>query len=128
MRIHNINNIKIAEVVSNEVIVGTIQDALNLMADVNYQGVPNMIIHEKNMVPDFFDLKTGLAGEILQKFSNYSMKLAVVGNFEKYQSRNLHAFIIESNRGNRIFFVPDVQTAKKKLIKSNSKNTSSTME
>ena len=48
-----------------------------------------------------------MAGEILQKFSNYRMKLAIIGEFEKYKSKSLKAFITESNRGNLIFFAPD---------------------
>jgi hypothetical protein len=119
MRIHHIGGKTIAEIISEGVLVNTVQDALDIMADASYQGATNMILHEKNLVPDFFDLKTGLAGEILQKFSNYHMRLAIVGDFVKYQSKSLHAFITESNRGNRVFFVPDVQTAKKKLTESN---------
>ena len=122
MRIYKINNIKTAEVVSDKVIINTVQNALDLMADANCQGATNMIIHESNIVPDFFDLKTGLAGEILQKFSNYNMKLSIVGNFEKYQSKSLHAFIVESNRGNRVFFVPDIETANQKLTENNKKD------
>ncbi len=115
IRVHHIGDKKIAEIISDGVLVSTVQDALDIMADASCQDATNMILHEKNIVPDFFDLKTGLAGEILQKFSNYHMKLAIVGNFEKYQSKSLHAFMIESNRGSHICFVPDVQTAKKKL-------------
>jgi hypothetical protein len=119
IRVHKINKKKIAEIVSEEMIFSTIQDALDVMADASYRGATNVIIHESNIVPDFFDLKTGLAGKILQKFSNYNMKLAIVGNFKKHQSKSLHAFMTESNRGNHIFFVPDVQTAKKKLADNN---------
>ena len=39
-----------------------------------------MIIHEKNITPEFFDLKNRMAGEILQKFSNYRIRLAIVGD------------------------------------------------
>jgi hypothetical protein len=115
IRIQEIHDEKIAEVVSNEIVVTTVQDALDVMANAYHQGAANVVIHERNIIPDFFDLKTGLAGEILQKFSNYNMKLSIVGDFEKYKSRSLHAFILESNRGNRVFFVPDTQTAKQKL-------------
>jgi Domain of unknown function (DUF4180) len=53
---------------------------------------------------DLFRLQTGLAGEIFQKFSNYNFKLAVVGDFSKYKSKNLQDFIRESNEGNIVFF------------------------
>ena len=37
-----------------------------------------LVLDEKNLSPDFFDLKTGLAGQVLQKFVNYRTKLAVI--------------------------------------------------
>ena len=85
------------------------------MADSTYQGSSKIIIHEKNIVPDFFDLKTGLAGEILQKFSTYQVHLAIVGNFDKYSSKSLRDFIYESNKYGRINFVESVTEAMAKL-------------
>ena len=35
------------------------------------------MLDEKDLSPDFFDLKTGLAGQVLQKFVSYRTKLAV---------------------------------------------------
>jgi hypothetical protein len=43
------------------------------------------------------------------------MKLAIVGDFEKFGSNSLNALIVESNRGKQVFFVPDVETAIVKL-------------
>jgi hypothetical protein len=37
-----------------------------------------LILDEKQLSADFFDLRTGLAGEVLQKFANYRARLAVV--------------------------------------------------
>lgn len=46
-----------------------------------------------------------LAGDILQKFSKYNIKLAIVGDFTKYKSKSLHDFIRKSNKENKIFFL-----------------------
>ena len=62
LHIHKINDEKIAEVVSDGIAVHKVQDMLDIMADANYQGAINMIINESNIVPDFFNLKTRLAG------------------------------------------------------------------
>ena len=81
------------------------QDALDLMADAVYRfGSSKIIISEKNLNPRFFDLKTGFAGSVLQKFSNYNVQLAVVGDFSKFESRSLKDFIYECNSKRRIFF------------------------
>jgi len=37
-----------------------------------------LVLDEKNLSPDFFELKTGLAGQVLQKFVSYRTKLAVI--------------------------------------------------
>ena len=37
-----------------------------------------LVLHEKDLSADFFDLRTGLAGEVLQKFTNYRARLAIV--------------------------------------------------
>ena len=99
-------------------ILTTPRDVIDLMGNADYYGARSIILDERNLQPEFFDLKTGVAGEILQKFSNYHMKLAIIGEFEKYKSNALNAFIIECNRGNSIFFTPDLETAVDKLAKS----------
>jgi hypothetical protein len=37
-----------------------------------------LIVTEADLCPEFFDLRTGLAGELLQKFANYRARLAIV--------------------------------------------------
>ena len=37
-----------------------------------------LIVDEKQLSMDFFDLRTGFAGEVLQKFTNYRARLAIV--------------------------------------------------
>jgi len=110
-KFHIINDITVAELIDNNFIINEVQDALDLMADLGSRGCNRMIIHERNLNWGFFDLKTRLAGEILQKFSNYNVRLAIIGDFSKYESKNLRDFIRESNRGNMIFFAEDLHTA-----------------
>lgn len=107
----SINNIVIAELTDDNLIISQTQDILDLIGDLVYYDCTRIIIHEKNLHPDFFNLKTGLAGDILQKFSNYRFKLAVAGDFSKYKSRSLADFIRESNKGKMIFFVDSAESA-----------------
>jgi hypothetical protein len=109
---------KIAELIADGVIITSEQDALDYMATAGYSGAGALIVHESQLPPEFFDLKTRLAGDILQKFSNYRMKLAIIGDFDKYESSSLQAFIRESNRGNLVFFVPDREAAIDRLGKA----------
>ena len=102
---HIIKDTKIAEVISDVNIINEIEDGIDLLGSLYYQGFDKIIIHEKNITPDFFDLKNGIAGEILQKFSTYRVRLAIVGDFSKYSSNSLKDFIFESNKGQHINFV-----------------------
>jgi hypothetical protein len=102
---HSFGGIKIAEIITNDIILTTTEDGLDLLGNLYYQGFDKIMIHEKNITPDFFDLKTKIAGDILQKFAQYRMPLAIVGDFSKFDSKNLRDFIFESNKGKQINFV-----------------------
>lgn len=96
--------------------IHTPQDALDLIAAVKYEtGCTALVLAKEQMEEDFFRLGTGLAGEVLQKFINYGMRLALVGDFSVYTSKSLQDFIRESNRGKDIFFVPTEAEALHKL-------------
>jgi hypothetical protein len=107
-----LNGISIAEIQANEIIVSNVDDALDLIGNCGYQGADCMILHEAALSPEFFDLKTKLAGDILQKFSTYNMRLAIVGDFGKYTSSSLKDFIYESNKGKHVNFVATAEEAK----------------
>ena len=60
-----------------------IADALSASIDTG-----GLLIDESQLGPDFFDLRTGLAGEVFQKFTNYRARLAVVvADESKYGGR-----------------------------------------
>jgi len=109
IKIHTIDDRKIAEIISDDIVLQTVEDAVDLIGNMSYQGFDKLIIHEENMISDFFELKNKIAGNILQKFSQYSMPLAIIGDFEKYESKSLNDFIFESNKGKQINFVTTVE-------------------
>jgi len=100
---------------SGKVIVNETQDALDLMAECSMLGASVIIMEARHFHPDFFVLKTRLAGDILQKFSNYRMKLAITGSFKETDSKSLHDFIFESNKQGHVIFVGSVTEAIEKL-------------
>ena len=89
IKIHTIDDRKIAEIISDNIVLQTVEDAVDLIGNMSYQGFDKLIIHEENIISDFFELKNKIAGNILQKFSQYSMPLAIIGDFEKYESKSL---------------------------------------
>lgn len=115
---HAVNGIKIVEVKSapNEIVLSDVQNALDFAMTIEYQYQTSKIILSKEaIVEDFFNLSSGIAGEILQKYTNYQIKLAIVGDFSQYTSKALRDYIYESNQGSNFFFVPTVAEAISKL-------------
>jgi hypothetical protein len=110
------NDVEIAIISSSEILITDVQSALDFMATVRYEaGCERIILNKSALCEDFFNLRTRLAGEILQKFINYNMKIAIVGDFSMYSSKSLKDFIYESNKGKDIFFLPNEKQAVEKL-------------
>lgn len=114
---HKINDTEIAEIISDNITIHTTEDALDLMGNIYYQGFDKIIIHQKNLTIAFFDLKNKMAGEILQKFSNYRIRLVIVGDFSCFTSKSLNDFIYESNKGKQVNFLTSVNDALDALSK-----------
>ena len=95
---------KIAIVRAEGLVIKSAADVLDMMADVAFGfDCKRIAISKENVTEEFFDLKTGLAGEILQKYVNYRIKLAIWGDFSTYSSKSLRDFIYESNKGEHVF-------------------------
>ena len=115
MNIEKLNQ-TVAAVRGEALLVSDPQEAMDLIATARYEtGCGALIIPKAALSEDFFRLSTGLAGEVLQKFVNYGMRVAIVGDFSHYTSKPLQDFIRESNRGKTVFFVATEQEALEKL-------------
>ena len=66
-----------------------------------------LMIPVSRLSPDFFKLSTGLAGGVLQKCTNYSFRVAIVGDISQYTAKSgpLRDFVYESNKRGDVRFV-----------------------
>jgi len=117
IEIIEINGVCLAEIVYDNIVLKNTQDAVDLIANCNYQGTSGIILREENVIDSFFDLKTKVAGDKLQKFSTYQSRLAIIGDFTKFTGNSLREFIRESNKLGRINFVGTMDEAKNCLTK-----------
>ena len=115
MEFREIDNTGIIEVIADGIVINNLEDGTDLIGNVYYQGYEKIIICMDNLTPDFFDLKTKLAGEILQKFSNYRVRLVILGDFSKVESKSLQDFIRESNNGKLVNFLGSKEEAVRRL-------------
>ncbi len=110
------NNIDVAVVSSDELLITDVQSAIDLVMTVKYEtGCTNIAVNKGAVVNEFFVLSTCLAGEILQKFINYGVRFAIYGDFSRYTSKPLKDFMYESNKGKDIYFQPTASLAVDKL-------------
>lgn len=50
---HTINNNQVAQISSDKIIVSSAEDATDLLGNMYYQGIEKIILHQKNITPDF---------------------------------------------------------------------------
>lgn len=94
-----------AIVTDDHVVVASIHDGMDLIGNASYLGAGHVVAKDRHFSSAFFDLKTGLAGDVLQKFANYRMKLTIEGDWRQVNSEALRDFIRECNRGDAIEFL-----------------------
>lgn len=117
IEILSVNNVNIIELKSEKEEFKTTQDFLDIVGTCMFNDAYKVIIHEDNITPNFFDLSTKLAGEVLQKFTIYNIELAIIGDFSKYNSQSLKDFIYESNKHKKVNFLSSLDEAKLILSK-----------
>jgi hypothetical protein len=98
----------IIEVVGSTLTAGTIDDLFGIIFQHRCSAI---IIKRECLADGFFDLSTGVAGEILQKFSNYRKRLAIVGDYADIRNKALKDFMYESNKTGQILFVGSAEEA-----------------
>ena len=78
-------------------------------------GRGGLLLDESQLSAEFFDLRTGLAGEVLQRFTNYRARLAiVVADPAAYGSR--FAELVHEHRAHAVVrFFGDAQQARRWL-------------
>lgn len=74
-----------------------------------------LLLDEKQLGEKFFDLRTGLAGEVLQKFTNYRVRLAIVIADANAYGGRFSELIREHRTHNAVRFFDSAQRARQWL-------------
>lgn len=92
-----------------DMLIATEDDALELVAFCGESGTQRLLVHTDNLPAEFFDLHSGLAGNILLKLSNYRIILAAVIPPDKIGTGRFSEMVLETNRGRefRVFNTRD---------------------
>jgi PadR family transcriptional regulator AphA len=102
MKVHVVDKLgrKYIEATATELIIQREGDAVTLVGVCGEHSAERLLLYAANLSESFFDLKSGLAGAILQKFVNYHIKVALVIPSDRVQGR-FKEYILEANRGNQ---------------------------
>jgi len=111
MRIEHINGVKTLLLPAEGELLGSPQSALDVMGETYGQDIDMIAIPAARFDPDFFRLRTRMAGEFIQKLQNYRLRLAILGDISPFiaQSDALRDFVYETNKSGHHLFVGDEQ-------------------
>lgn len=101
-------------------VVRDARGAMDLIGEAMSQRATMVVAPVSRLDASFFELRSGLAGEVLQKAANYRLKFAVVGDISAYVAASdaLRDFVVECNRGRSIFFVNGIEALSERLSSS----------
>lgn len=95
------------------------RDATDLIGAASWWGAVWVAVPVHRLGTGFFELRSGVAGGVVQKFAQYGVGLAVVGDVsaEVAASESLGAFVRESDRGRQLWFVADTEELRGRLAR-----------
>ncbi len=105
---HQVGDVYFLEYAQDERL-SSVQDALDLVSVCGEQATHRVLLHADQLDERFFDLKSGLAGEFLLKFSNYYLKVALEIPRERNYGERFAEFASETRQSRefRIFHTRD---------------------
>ncbi|MEJ7642974.1 MAG: DUF4180 domain-containing protein [Chryseolinea sp.] len=109
---HTFNGKEIVALQEDGVIVTNAREFHDLIFNLPSDRI---VLYKENIDESFFDLRTGFAGEILQETLSHSKKLGIIGDYSRYASRSLNAFISEGGDETQIVFADSLDEALRKL-------------
>ncbi len=108
---------KYIEIISTQVPLSTEQDAVDLVALCIENEANLLMLHSPALSEDFFKLRTGVAGKMIQKFINYHVKTAAVIPMEVVNKGKFKEMVLESNKSNHFRVFETREDAESWLLK-----------
>jgi hypothetical protein len=117
MHAYELNGTRILELSVNHAEIRAASDSAALISLAVEHQAAMVVLPASELDGAFFQLKTGVAGDLIQKFVNYRLQLVIIGNLapSTEQSAALRAFISESNRGRTLWFLPTLGDLRARL-------------
>ena len=119
-KFYELHGARVLECVPNGERLRTYQGAVDLVGKSFENSATLIVIPVECLDDEFFQLKTRIAGELIQKFVQYRRRLAIVGDISRHlaESSALRAFVIEANRGKDVWFVASLEELNQRLAQT----------
>nr|WP_295883228.1 DUF4180 domain-containing protein [uncultured Devosia sp.] len=106
------NGVALLELEATGPLLAGEQDALDLIGETYGTDADIIVVPVARLDPEFFKLRSGMAGAFFQKLQNYQKRLVVLGDVSAQvaTSKSLHDFVYETNRVGHHLFAPDRET------------------
>jgi hypothetical protein len=116
------NGVRVLDCDANGAKLRSDRDAVDIVGEALSQRCKLVVLPIERLDESFFSLKTRIAGEIIQKFVNYELRLAIVGDIARHveASTALRDFVLETNRGRQVWFVADRAELDRRINAENS--------
>ena len=97
--------------------IADVRAATDLVGEALGEDARAVVVPVGHLDPSFFELRTGFAGEVLQKAANYRLKFAVVGDVSEFAAASaaFHDLVVESRHSTGYFFVPNLEELAERL-------------
>jgi hypothetical protein len=104
-------------------LVSTESDATAIIGDALGHRADWVVLAVSDLSSSFFQLRSGLAGAVVQKFVNYGCRLAIIGDISSHvaASTAFSDFVTEANRGKHLWFTPTHAEFEARLHREDSK-------
>jgi hypothetical protein len=117
VKTYELNGVRILEFsAEGQVLIG-LPDIQEILGAAMAESAQMVVMPVVRLSPEFFQLRTGLLGELLQKLTNYRIRIAFVGDLGAFTgaSKPLRDLIYESNRGQMAWFLADFDELETRL-------------
>lgn len=116
----DLHGVRIYAVPTDGLELRTGNDAVDIMSAASEFQATFIAIPVERLGDDFFELRTRIAGDMVQRFVMYGRRVAIVGDISQRvaASKSLAAFAAESNRGRDLWFVNSMDELADRLAES----------
>ncbi|MFZ0590229.1 MAG: DUF4180 domain-containing protein [Bryobacteraceae bacterium] len=117
VRHYDLHGFRVVELTAEGPLLRNDRDVVDVITTASEHRPEFIVVPTERLDDDFFHLRTRVAGEIIQKFSTYRLRLVIVGDISGHlnESSAFREFVYECNRGSHIWFLNDLEELGQRL-------------